>query len=116
MPTDLGDLQSGFDFGGLTGKQTINGVIDINDLGQVAFANFYQNGTIGVYVATPTIILGCNPSDLAEPCGQLDFSDVVAFLGAFAAMDPVADFALPFGTFDFSDIFSFLASFGGGCP
>ncbi|MFI4897547.1 MAG: hypothetical protein ACIARR_06960 [Phycisphaerales bacterium JB059] len=84
LPADLGDLPAGFDFGGLTGKQTINGVIDINDAGQVAFANFFQNGTIGVYVATPALVAGCNPTDLAEPCGVLDFSDVVEFLTFFS--------------------------------
>ncbi len=116
LPTDLGDLQAGFDFGGLTGKQTINGVIDINDTGQVAVASFFRNGTIGVFVASPDAPVGCNPSDIAEPCGVLDFSDVVAFLTAFATMDPVADLAAPFGQFDFSDVVAFLASFGFGCP
>ncbi len=116
MPTDLGDLLAGFDFGGLTGKQTINGVIDINDAGQVAVASFFRNGTIGVFVATPNIVAGCNPADLAEPCGVIDFSDVVAFLTAFATMDPAADFAAPFGQFDFSDVVAFLAAFGSGCP
>ncbi len=116
LPADLGDLHTGFDFGGLTGKQTINGVIDINDNGQVAFANFFQNGTIGVYVATPALVAGCNPTDLAEPCGVLDFSDVVAFLSAFAAMDPVADLAPPEGVYDFSDVVEFLTFFSNGCP
>ncbi len=59
---------------------------------------------------------GCNEADLAEPFDVLDFSDVVAFLGAFGAMDPAADLAAPFGTFDFSDVVAFLGAFGGGCP
>ncbi len=56
------------------------------------------------------------PADLAEPMGQLDFSDVVAFLGMFSASDPAADMAEPFGQLDFSDVVAFLASFSAGCP
>ncbi len=59
---------------------------------------------------------GCNEADLAEPFGAHDFSDVVAFLGAFGAMDPAADLAPPFGTFDFSDVVAFLGAFAAGCP
>ncbi len=59
---------------------------------------------------------GCNAADLAEPLGLLDFSDVVAFLSAFAAMDSAADLAEPFGSFDFSDVVAFLGAFGAGCP
>ncbi len=59
---------------------------------------------------------GCNAADLAAPFGTLDFSDVVAFLGAFGAMDPAADLAAPFGTLDFSDVVAFLGAFGAGCP
>lgn len=58
----------------------------------------------------------CNSADLAEPFGQLDFSDVVAFLVAFGAMGPDADLALPFGQWDFSDVVAFLTLFGAGCP
>ncbi len=60
--------------------------------------------------------VACGPADLAEPLGQLDFSDVVAFLGAFAAMDAAADLAEPFGQWDFSDVVAFLGAFGAGCP
>jgi len=58
----------------------------------------------------------CNDADMAEPFGSLDFSDVVAFLAAFGAMDASADLAVPFGTFDFSDVAAFLGAFGAGCP
>ncbi len=58
---------------------------------------------------------GC-PADLAEPFGQLDFSDVIAFLTAFASMDPRVDCAAPFGQFDFSDVVEFLTLFAEGCP
>jgi len=59
---------------------------------------------------------GCNAADIAEPFGTLDFSDVIAFLGAFGASDASADLAEPFGVFDFSDVVAFLAAFGAGCP
>jgi hypothetical protein len=58
----------------------------------------------------------CNPADLAEPLGALDFSDVLAFLTAFGAMDPTADLAAPTDVFDFSDVLAFLSAFGAGCP
>lgn len=116
LPTDLGDLPAGFDFGAGTGRQVMNGVIDINDQGQVALAAFLRNGTIGVYVGTPLIVLGCNPADLAEPLGQIDFSDVILFLQLFAAQDSCADLADPQGQFDFSDVITFLNAFTNGCP
>jgi len=59
---------------------------------------------------------GCNEADLAEPVGVLDFSDVLAFLTAFGAMDADADLADPTGVFDFSDVIAFLTAFGAGCP
>ncbi len=59
---------------------------------------------------------GCNGADLAEPFGQLDFSDVSAFLVAFGAMEAAADLAEPTGQFDFSDVIEFLSQFGAGCP
>ncbi len=59
---------------------------------------------------------GCNPADLAEPLGTLDFSDVLAFLTAFAGSDPAADLADPAGVFDFSDVLAFLTAFSAGCP
>ncbi len=54
-------------------------------------------------------------ADLVED-GTLDFSDVLAFLTAFAAMDADADLAPPVGLFDFSDVLAFLTAFGAGCP
>jgi hypothetical protein len=46
----------------------------------------------------------------------LDFSDVLAFLAAFAGGEGEADLAPPLGQFDFSDVVAFLSSFSGGCP
>jgi len=56
------------------------------------------------------------PADLAPPCMTLDFTDVLAFLSAFAGEEPQADFAAPFAVFDFSDVLAFLQAFGAGCP
>ena len=63
-----------------------------------------------------TITETCGDADIAEPFGTLDFSDVVAFLTAFGAMDAAADLAEPTGVFDFSDVVAFLGAFGAGCP
>jgi hypothetical protein len=89
----------------------MNGVVDINNAGQIAFAAFLRNGTIGVFVATPSI--GC-PADLTGD-GALDFFDVSAFLSAYNAMDPAADFTGD-GVFDFFDVSGFLSAFNAGCP
>ena len=89
----------------------MNGVVDINNAGQVAFAAFLRNGTIGVFVATPA------SSCLADLNGDglLDFFDVSAFLNAYNAMDPIADFTGD-GNFDFFDVSGFLNAFNAGCP
>ncbi|MEZ6242107.1 MAG: GC-type dockerin domain-anchored protein [Phycisphaerales bacterium] len=58
----------------------------------------------------------CSPADIAEPYGQLDFSDVVTYLMAFGMEDPGADFAEPFDSLDFSDVIEFLVLFAAGCP
>ncbi len=55
-------------------------------------------------------------ADLAAPPGVLDFTDVLAFLTAFGAMDTPADLAEPIGVYDFSDVVGFLTAFGAGCP
>lgn len=58
---------------------------------------------------------GCNPSDLAEPFGTLNFFDVSAFLSAFNAGDPSADINND-SVFNFFDISGFLNAFNAGCP
>ncbi len=73
------------------------------------------NGEVRAYAMIP-VAAGCNDADLAEPFGQLDFSDVVAFLTAFGTMSPEADIAEPMGQWDFSDVVAFLTAFGSGCP
>ncbi len=75
----------------------LDGVIDDDDAGRLG-----------------ALLAGC-PADLAPPFGAFDFSDVLAFLTAFAAADPAADLAVPAGVFDFSDVLAFLTAFGAGC-
>ncbi len=84
------------------------------------WASFRPNGPFTNTIVGPGEVMvagaGCNGADLAEPVGQLDFSDVTAFLVAFASMDTSADLAAPAGQFDFSDVTAFLVLFGAGCP
>ena len=115
MDTDLGPLPLGYDFGGTTGRQTLSGVIDINDAGQVAFATFFQNGTVGIWVATPVTDTPC-PADLAEPFGELNFFDLAAYLSLYNAGDAGADLAEPFGELNFFDLAAYLAAYNAGCP
>lgn len=114
MDTDLGPLPLGFDFGGQTGRQVLSGVIDINDAGQVAFAAFLQNGTVGVWVATPVTDPGC-PADLTGD-GLLNFFDLAEYLDLFNAGDPAADLASPPGVLNFFDLAAYLDLYNAGCP
>lgn len=83
----------------------------INDAGQiVATARLDGQGAYAVLL-TPYCV-----ADLAAPAGALDFSDVAAFLAAFAAHGFDADLAPPIGAHDFSDVVAFLGVFAGGCP
>ncbi len=66
---------------------------------------------IGAYEFQRTCI-----ADFAEPYTVINFDDVLAFLSAFASMDPMADLAPQFGLWDFSDVLAFLTAFGAGCP
>lgn len=54
--------------------------------------------------------------DLAPPFGVLDLADIVAFITAFGAAEPLADLAPPFGVFDLADIVAFIDAFAAGCP
>ncbi len=74
-------------------------------------AGYSGDVCLRVFLATD---LSC-PIDLADPQGQLDFSDLIAFLVAFSAMDSAADLAQPFGQWDFSDVVEFLVQFDAGC-
>ncbi len=54
------------------------------------------------------------PADLAEPLGQLDLADTVAFIGWFQAGDPIADLDGN-GVHDLADITTFVGTFVAGC-
>ena len=58
----------------------------------------------------------CSAADFDFPFGTLNFSNVLAYLAAFAAGEPGADLAPPFGVFNFSDVLAYITSFGDGCP
>jgi len=97
------------------GAFTLSGSVGQFDAGDSGSGHYDLNsGFWPIPFAMPTE--GCNDADLGEPYGTLDFTDVVAFLGAFGAMDPIADLAPPLGVFDFTDVVSFLTAFGAGCP
>ena len=58
---------------------------------------------------------GCSVVDFAEPFGQLNFSDVSAFLSLFSAGDGSADMNGD-GALNFFDISDFLVAYSAGCP
>ncbi len=84
--------------------------------GNFVYPSYVSTQNFNADVFTNVIETTTCPADLADPFGTLDFSDVSAFLVAFATLDPAADFAPPFGSFDFSDVGAFLTAFGAGCP
>jgi hypothetical protein len=71
---------------------------------------------IGWDIVTPLTPVPCNPADLADPRAVLDLEDIVAFVAAFGAADPLADLAPPQGIFDLDDIVAFVSAFEAGCP
>jgi len=83
---------------------------------RVYYQSLVLNGDVDDPGNLVQISASCGVADLAEPLGELNFSDVFAFLVAFGSMGPAADLAAPFGVFDFSDVFAFLVAFGAGCP
>ena len=48
--------------------------------------------------------------------GRLNFFDLAAYLGAFAAGDPATDLAPPNGVFNFFDVAAYIALYNQGCP
>lgn len=74
-----------------------------------------MDGVISGYASLVSGATAC-AADFAPPIGSVDFSDVTAFLAAFAAESPEADLAPPFTVIDFSDVVAFLQDFAAGCP
>ena len=56
----------------------------------------------------------CSVADIAAPFGVLDLQDLVAFITAFQAQDPIADINNNM-VFDLSDITLFVGAFNAGC-
>ncbi|MFI4898032.1 MAG: GC-type dockerin domain-anchored protein [Phycisphaerales bacterium JB059] len=89
---------------------------NISPDGSTILADGYDAETFEPVSLIIHVDVACNDADLDAPFGTLDFSDVLAFLGAFGAGDASADLAEPIGTLDFSDVLAFLSAFGAGCP
>lgn len=99
-----------------------NGDGDFNDAGEsiviydtdVAEANGLPRLVLPFSVAVTDADAGC-PADLSGD-GMLNIDDVLAFVDAFATMDPQADFAAPMGVFNIDDVIAYLDAFAAGCP
>lgn len=81
-------------------------------------ASAFQTGThyrlAGGFIHASAPPAPC-PADLTPPYGLLDLADLVAFVTAFNAMDPLADF-VPDGLFALDDVVGFVTAFTAGCP
>lgn len=129
-------LMSGLAVAGLAGLATAQDIelswwtIDGGG-GAATGGAFAIEGTIGQPDASPTMSGGtfqltggfwagvttppaCLP-DLAPPEGVLDLADVLAFVAAFQAGDPLVDFDGN-GLFDLIDAVTFATAFTAGCP
>ncbi len=90
--------------------------------GEIYIANLFANTVYKIVLATPNPdncapkFPGCNPADLAEPYGTLNFFDLATYLDLYNAQDPVADLAAPEGVFNFFDVAAFLDYYNAGCP
>ncbi|MEM1186668.1 MAG: choice-of-anchor tandem repeat NxxGxxAF-containing protein [Planctomycetota bacterium] len=87
----------------------------LNNRRELAYTLSFTDGTSGVFVTTLGA-LPCTIADLEPPFGQLDLSDLDAFILAFLTQDPRADIAAPFGAIDSADIDAFAPAFVEGCP
>ena len=61
------------------------------------------------------VVGACNAADLAAPVFLLDLADIVAFVNAFTASDPLADLDGN-SLFDLADLSAFVTAFAAGCP
>ena len=110
--------------------EIVSYTIDAGGTSSTTGGNFELAGTIGqpdagaemtggLFSLTGGFWAGVNtappcPADLTGD-GVLNFFDVSAFLGAFAAQDPLADFTGD-GVYNFFDVSAFLGAFAAGCP
>lgn len=104
-------------------EASLNGLIEINDSFRIRFSvsdnpnnSLLESGIDTFQIFEAVCNVPCTEADFGVPYGVLDITDVLEFLIAFDAQDPVADLAPSFGEFDIDDIIAFLMSFGAGCP
>jgi hypothetical protein len=111
-----GVLSTQFNFPGNSAPRGV-AIGDFNeDNGPDVAAVFEVTNDLIIYTnQCPPTTCSCNPADLADPCGVLNFFDVSAFLVAFNAQDPIADFNSD-GMVNFFDVSAFLTAFNNGCP
>ncbi|MFG0244651.1 MAG: GC-type dockerin domain-anchored protein [Phycisphaerales bacterium JB052] len=102
--------RSDVDAGYLPGDAGLPDVV----IGAIGLAELMRPGLIDAVLAVP-YRPDC-AADFSTPEGVLNFFDVSAFLGAYAAEDPRADLARPFGSFDFFDVSAYLRAYIDGCP
>ncbi len=81
-------------------------VVDMNEIGTVIVSG---TATMVAVAELPSC-----PADFTDD-GQLNFLDVSAFLGLFAAQNPASDLNVD-GQYNFLDVSLFLSLFGAGCP
>lgn len=96
---------------------TVSSTLPFDSTQPLVDSNGNEIGTVTT-VGTATIVAaGTVPACAADlnGDGELNFFDVSAFLGAFAAMDPAADMNGD-GLYNFFDVSAFLAAFAAGCP
>ncbi len=98
----------------LAGTLSSAGDANGDGIGDYILAANGDNATTGVvYVIAGVDHSAPNPADLAEPFGQLDFSDVVELLTRFGSGDLSVDFSGD-SSLDFTDIILFLGYFADG--
>ncbi len=72
-----------------------------------------------VYSDPATVVIrvegGPCPVDF-DGSGLLDLADVLLFVSAFSANEPLADLVEPFGLLDLADVLAFVNAFSAGCP
>lgn len=111
-----GTFNPQFDFPSGNGPVSVVVADFDNDSGPDVAAVHSASNDLYIYLnQCPPNFCGCNPADLAAPCGELNFFDVSAYLVAYNAQDPLADFNGD-SLINFFDVSQFLTAFNNGCP
>lgn len=101
----------------LDGTVTLNSTLPIDASTPLVDGDGNTLGTLNVTGTATIVATGTGPTCPADLTGDgnLDFFDISAFLGAFSAMDPIADFDNN-GVYNFFDVSAYLNAFTSGCP